>query len=103
MLFLGHSMDSENLKKIPFWELYQNYNGIYYLKNSDFAKLVNEILKERGSDPDNGLPSPVSISWNTHPFPLNAILLLYADILCVFKKDRSCIHDLSAGTKLVEA
>jgi uncharacterized RDD family membrane protein YckC len=44
------------------------------------------------------------ISMSIFPMiPLLGGLLSLADILCIFRKDRRCVHDLIAGTKVIAA
>ena len=35
--------------------------------------------------------------------PLVGVLLVWVDILMIFRRDRRCAHDLVAGTRVVKA
>lgn len=82
----------------------------YYFINKNGQTVGKMLLGIRMVDLEGGLKSAPNIILKRYlPITLASIipaigsLLVFVDVLFIFRKDKRCIHDLIAGTKVVNA
>lgn len=90
------------------WGFFLLLNGYLLLKRGQtIGKVIlkMKIVDVRGNVPTFGklLGLRYLAFWLVSQIPLLGVLVILFNMLCIFGKERRCLHDYLAGTRVVEA